>query len=244
MAAIPILLATLCLRGTESAGASQQQPAGETPTTEQILARMMEVDRATEAQLREYTSIRRYYLENKRFGKQAEMTVRMRFQHPGRKQFEVLSERGSATIRKLVFRRMQEAERDASREGLREATQITPRNYTFRLLGTEDLDGRKSFILEVSPKTKNVYLFQGKVWVDAEDYQVARIEGSPAQKPSFWIRRTSFVHRYGKFGPFWLAVSNHSETEAWLFGRTEVRIEYRDYRINPESLDGTEITGR
>jgi hypothetical protein len=138
---------------------------------------------------------------------------------------------------------MLDSEIEASRDGLRDATQITPRNYTFRLIGSEELAGRKSFVLEVTPKTKNKYLFQGKVWVDAEDYGIARIEGTPAQNPSVWVRKTSFVHRYEKNGPFWLAVSTTSSTDVWVFGRTELLIEYSGYRINEQSAGKPSETG-
>jgi hypothetical protein len=204
---------------------------------------MMELDGLLTPQLREYTSVRRYVLENKRISKRAEMTVRVKFRYPGHKEFEVISEQGSGTIRKRVFRKMLDSEIEASRDGLRDATQITPRNYTFRLIGSEELAGRKSFVLEVTPKTKNKYLFQGKVWVDAEDYGIARIEGTPAQNPSVWVRKTSFVHRYEKNGPFWLAVSTTSSTDVWVFGRTELLIEYSGYRINEQSAGKPSETG-
>lgn len=203
----------------------------------------MELDGLLTPQLREYTSVRRYVLENKRISKRAEMTVRVKFRYPGHKEFEVISEQGSGTIRKRVFRKMLDSEIEASRDGLRDATQITPRNYTFRLIGSEELAGRKSFVLEVTPKTKNKYLFQGKVWVDAEDYGIARIEGTPAQNPSVWVRKTSFVHRYEKNGPFWLAVSTTSSTDVWVFGRTELLIEYSGYRINEQSAGKPSETG-
>lgn len=211
--------------------------------TEQIVARMMELDGLLTPRLRDYSSVRRYVLENKRFGQRAEMTVRLKFRYPGHKEFEVISEQGSGAIRKRVFRKMLDSEIEASRDDLRDTTQITPRNYTFRLVGSEELAGRKSFVLEVTPKTKNKYLFKGKVWVDAEDYGIARIEGTPAQNPSVWVRKTSFVHQYGKMGPFWLAVSTTSSTDVWVVGRTDLLIEYSGYRINERSDGKPSETG-
>jgi outer membrane lipoprotein-sorting protein len=200
--------------------------------TEQVVARMMEADSIMTPRLCDYTSVRRYVLENKRFGQRAEMIVKLSFRYPGHKQFEVLAEHGSGTIRKRVFQQMLDSEVEASRDDLRDRTQITPRNYSFRLTGSEQLDGRKSYVLEATPKAKTKYLFRGRVWVDAEDYGIVRIEGTPAQNPSFWIRNTSFVHRYEKVGAFWLAVSNTSSTDVLVFGKTDVRIEYSDYRVN------------
>jgi len=209
--------------------------AGAAPSddpTEAIVNRMMEMEAQTSRQLQHYTSMRRYSLENKRFSQRAEMTVRLTFRSPGHKVFEVLTEKGSTAIRSRVFRRLLDSEVESTTENMREASQITPRNYLFRIVGSEDLDGRKSHILTATPKTKNKFLFEGKIWVDAESCGIARIEGSPAQNPSIWIRKTSFIHRYGRFGPFWMALSNTSLTDALIFGRTEVRIEYYDYKIN------------
>ncbi len=240
---IACLAGTVCLSSAGRAVAPPESVPASTAKVEQILDRMMAADHVTTSKLRDYTSIRRYHLENQRFGKRADMTVRLRFHHPGHKDFEVLAEQGSGAIRSRVFRRMLASEVDASRDDLRDATQITPNNYSFRLVGSEDLGGRRSYVLEASPRTKSTFLFRGRIWVDAEDYAIAKVEGSPAQSPSFWIRRTVFVHRYAKFGPFWLAVSNRSETDVLVFGKTDVQIEYSDYRINEEPATGPPATG-
>ena len=68
--------------------------------------------------------------------------------------------------------------------------------------------------------------------MDAEEYAISRIEGTPARNPSFWTRSIHIVHRYGKTGPFWLPTLNHSRAEARIFGSTEVTIEYFDYLLN------------
>lgn len=209
------------------------QTAEPAPDTETIIARMMQADEARRATLERYTGMRRYRVENRRFNKRAEMLVRCRFSRPGTKEFEIVSESGSAAVRKMALRRMVETEREVSRhEDQRRDTQISPANYDFQYLRTEMLDGRPTFVLRATPKTQNPLLFRGAVWVDAEDYAVVRIEGSPAKKPSFWIRQVTFVHRYQKFGPYWLPVLNESKSDVRIFGHTDTVIEYFDYRIN------------
>jgi len=97
------------------------------------------------------------------------------------------------------------------------------------MAGTEVIDGRTAYVLEVSPKRKEKYLFRGRIWVDAEDYALARAEGQPAKNPSFWTKSTHFVQIYHKSGPLWFPRSTQSVTEAHIFGTTDVNIEYFDY---------------
>ena len=207
-------------------------------TVEQITERMVARDQERAESLRSYVGMRRYRVENHRFGKKAEMVVTVRYAYPGVKEFEVVAESGSAAVRKLALRRMIDTERDASREEkLRRETRITPANYDFQLSGSEIVEGRLCFVLRATPKTRNPLLFRGTVWVDGEDFAIVRIEGSPAKSPSFWTRRIHFTHQYRKFGPYWLPVSNHSRTDVLVFGTTETSVEYYDYRINEPVAD-------
>lgn len=202
---------------------------------------MADADRRRTELLKSYTSLRTYSLENRRFGTRAEMRARMSYVQPGRKEFTVVSEQGSGVIRKRVFRKMIKEELDASREEIRVTTAIAPANYTFRLLGEERVEGRSCYLLEAAPKRRGRYMLRGRIWIDAEDFAIVRIDGSPAQSPFFLIRKTTFSHRYGKFGPFWLPVSNRSSSDVMVYGKTEVTVAYTDYEVNGgrhTALDG------
>jgi hypothetical protein len=129
-----------------------------------------------------------------------------------------------------------EAEAEASQQDTRERNRIVPTNYDFRLAGSETTDGRLAHVLEIVPKTQNRFLIRGRIWVDAEEYAITRIEGTPARNPSFWTRSIRIVHRYGKTGPFWLPTLNHSRAEARIFGSTDVTIEYFDYLLSGTPL--------
>lgn len=49
--------------------------------------------------------------------------------------------------------------------------------------------------------------------------------------PSFLTGRLNITREYEKFGEFWLARRSRSISNTFLSGRTELVIEYRDYRI-------------
>jgi hypothetical protein len=79
------------------------------------------------------------------------------------------------------------------------------------------------------PKSENPLLFRGRVWIDATRFAVARIEGAPAQSPSFWVKSTRFVHDYAEVNGQWLAQRNRSDSEIRVFGRSSTTILYGNY---------------
>jgi hypothetical protein len=201
-------------------------------TLGRILQEMEMHDQVMEDSLKAYTCLRRYSLENHRFHKSAEISVRMTYAPPGRKKFEVLSEKGPSAVRQKVLRPMLEAEEEASRDDVRPQTRIVAANYDFKLIGTPIQDGRRVYLLEVSPKTHNKFLIRGRVWVDAGNFGIIRVEGSPAQRPSIFIHNTKVVQQSRQFGNVWLPLFNHSNTDSFLFGRTEVTIDSWDYQFS------------
>jgi hypothetical protein len=129
------------LSGISICSADQGQPPENGLTTSDVIARLTSMDEARLQSLQEYSSVRRYTLENTRFGTAA-----------------------------------------------------------------------------VKPKAPTKYHFVGRIWVDAEDFAVARIEGTPAVKPSIWISKTAFVHTYKKVVSFWLPKSNTYEGDVRAYG--------------------------
>src|ERR1700680_2803316 len=181
--------------------------------------------------MRSPLSAGQHLLDNCRFHTTAELTGRMTYCNPGRKKFEVLSERGPSIILQRVLRRMLEAEAEASRDDVREHARITPLKYEFKLLGVEIEQGRPSYTLKVTPKAPDKFSIRGRIWVDSEDFAIVRVEAAPARNPSWLIRNTHVVQQYERLGLVWLLLFNHSETDSFLFGRTEVTIDSWNYEI-------------
>jgi len=201
------------------------------PSAEDVVAKMMESDAHRQSELTGYTANRRYVAVNKK--RRAEMLVRVSCDGNGAKHFSVVSEQGSGAIRKRVFEKLLSEETEASRRGTRNSTRLTPANYDFRIVGQETLETGPAYVLEVAPKTPNKYLINGKIWVDANDYSIVRIEGQPARNPSFWVHDVRFVHTYQKVGQFWFASSTDTTSQIRMFGGSELTIENVDYKLNP-----------
>jgi hypothetical protein len=226
-----LLLSAIAVPGADS--------SPQLPTADQVVARMVARDNERQATLFGYTGTRHYVLENSDFQKRAEMLVRMTCLRDGSKQFQTISATGWGGARKHVFPKLLESETEASQPGLRARSRIIPENYAFEMIGTEYIDDRPTYVIAIAPKTSNKYLIEGRIWIDAADYAIVRIEGKPARNPSFWIKSVHFVHSYEKRGSFWFPLSDRSVTDARIFGRTEVTIDYFDYSVTRPELAKT-----
>jgi len=207
------------------------------PSAEDVVAKMMQFDTQRQSELTGYTAMRRYMAVNK--SRHAEMLVRVTCDSSGAKQFSILSEGGSGSIRKLVFHKLLSEETEASRHGTRNSTRLIPANYDFQFVGQEKLETGPAYVLAVSPKTANKYLIDGKIWVNAIDYSIVRIEGQPARNPSFWVHDVHFVHTYQKVGKFWFASSTDTTSQVRIFGDSELTIESVDYKLDSPGKSNT-----
>lgn len=228
---LAITKAFLVLIVLSAIGNSQPQAANPLPSVDDVIANMVKFDAVRQSEMTGYMAVRHYIAVNNK--RKAEMLVRIVCGSDGAKQFSVLSEEGSGSIRKHVFYKLLKEEEEASQHGTRDDTRLIPANYEFRLIGEESLDSGPAYVLEVSPKTSNKYLINGKIWVDARDYSIVRIEGQPARNPSFWVHGVHFVHTYQKVGQFWFASSTHTTSEVRLFGTAELTIDNSGYALNP-----------
>lgn len=214
--------------------ASADQTAPHLPAASDIVEKL-ETSNARRAQaLRTYRSTRIYEVSYRGFGgnRQASMVVNATFESPTTKKFDIVSEQGSKLLRNRVLHKLLTSEQEAAEDANRAETALNSENYHFELTGTETLDGHTCFVLQVTPRRKNKFLYDGRIWVDSQDYAVVRIEAAPARNPSFWITRTAIQHSYVKRGNFWLPERNESHSHIRLGGDAVLTINYGDYVIN------------
>jgi hypothetical protein len=204
------------------------------PSADTVVAMMLKHDVQRRSLVQGYRGMRRYVLENNRMQKHAEMVARVESDGDGTKHFEVVNEEGWKAAHKHVFRKMLESEAEASQPEISPRSRLSPDNYEFRMAKTEFIDGRLAYVVDINPKRHEERLFQGCIWIDAEDYALVRAEGKPARNPSFWIHSVHFVHTYQKAGYLWFPVATESVSDVRLFGTTKVTINYFDYTPKPQ----------
>jgi outer membrane lipoprotein-sorting protein len=229
---VPVLAIVM----TSFPAVAQQAIVSAPLSADEVMKRVVEMNDTRAKALEGYTSLRTYHLECHCVShKKADMVVRVDYQAPNKKEFTIVSESGSGTVRHRVFRKLLEAEQESMREDNQQHLAITRENYTFQVSDYEKTDTVEFYVLDAQPRSKNKFLFRGHIWVDAKDFAITRVDGEPAVNPSVWTVKTDFERRYQKIGDFWLPESNESETKVRIFGTAVLSIEYRDYQITQAS---------
>src|SRR5690349_8420745 len=208
--------------------------ASKTPialTAEQVVNKLVQRNLEHAQALSAYQGTRIYRLEYHGFpgSRSAEMTVDVKYRSPGTKEFEIRSETGSHLVIDRVFQKLLQSEQEALTEENQARVALNNDNYRFTLVGYESVPTGPCYVLDVEPLTKNKLLYRGRIWVDAEDFAVVRIEAAPARNPSFWTKETRIEQLYAKVGEFWLPLSNRSSSTIRLGGHAYLTIDYQNY---------------
>jgi len=213
---------------------AQQVTASAPLTADEVINHVVTMNEVRAKALESYSSLRTYHLECHCLShKKADMVVRADYQSPNTKVFTIISESGSGTVRNKVFKKLLEAEQESMQAENQQRSVITPENYTFQVADYQKTDTDEFYVLDAQPRSKNKFLFRGRIWVNTKDFAITRVEGQPAVNPSWWTLKTDFKRGYQKIGDFWLPESNESETKVRIFGTAVLTITYGQYEITP-----------
>ena len=199
---------------------------------EQILADLVKHNELRNDALHKYSAVRTYAVTDLHGKVHAKETVRMDYVAPDKKTFVTVAEEGSVLVRRLVLNRLMESEASAATGKDHRDSSITPANYSFQLLGQEDLGRYHCFVLEVLPKRRDKFLFEGKIWIESQEFAVVKIAGHPAKNLSFWVSRADFVRQYEKIDGFWLPAKDETFVDVKFYGKKILRIEHRIDSVN------------
>jgi hypothetical protein len=207
-------------------------PAPPGLTADDVFAKVIEHNQLRNSLLREYSEVRTYEIRTTSGRLSAQAVVQITYRAPDEKNFQAVSQQGSLLVRHLVFDRLISAEQETAAGREHHDSAITAANYTFTLLGMQDLGPYHCFVVEAEPRTQSKYLFEGRIWIDAQDFAIVRIAGHPARKLSFWIHRIEFVRQYQRIGENWLPYEDDSCVDVRAYGRRVFTIDHRQYSVN------------
>jgi outer membrane lipoprotein-sorting protein len=219
------------------------QPARADASPERLFAELMRHNELRNAALRSYSAVRSYAVTDPKGKVHAQKTVRLDYRAPDSKSFVTISEKGSAVVRRLVLNRLMESEMETASGKSHKDSSISSANYSFSLLGEQDLGPNHCFVVQATPTRSDKYLFDGKVWIDAQDYAVVQIAGHPAKKLSIWVDKADFVRRYQKIGDFWLPLKDETSVHVRFYGTKILTIDHGGYAINDTQLGQTPARG-
>lgn len=178
-----------------------------------------------------YTELRTYQVIDMKGKVHAQESGQMEYRAPDKKTFITTSESGSGLVRRLALNPLIASEIEAASGKQHHDSSITPANYTFELLGEQQVGPYHCFVVRAMPKRRDKYLFEGKVWIDTQDFAVVRIAGHPAKKLSFWIERADFVREYQRIDGFWLSQKDETFVKVRMYGQKVLTIDHQNYTV-------------
>jgi hypothetical protein len=203
-------------------------------TESQVFAELAAHNDQRKSALHDYSVLRTYQVIDLKGKVHAEEVGRMEFLAPDKKTFTINSEAGSSVVRHMALNPLIRSEIETAAGKEHHDSAISADNYSLNLLGEQQVGPYRCFVAEVLPKREDKYLFEGKLWIDVQDYSVVRIEGHPAKKLSFWIERADFVRQYQKIGGFWFPQRDQTLVQVRWYGKKILTIDHQDYVVNAD----------
>lgn len=234
--------AFICLLGTVAVA-----QANSTPDTQTVVSRMLQTLQENKAKVRPFTVKRGYLLFDKQDQPKAQVVANITVLPPDSKEYNIESSSGG--MGEKVLRDVLSKETESSRNAQKK--ELSPENYDFQLIGEETLDGQRCFVLSMDPRREEKDLLRGKLWVDAETYNIRRVEGTPAKNPSWWLHDLHIFMSFAEVDGMWMRTFTHAVANVRFKGKYVMESRDLEYRFtrqtasrsrrNPAILAGSAI---
>ena len=179
----------------------------------------------------EYRGSRR--LEASGSGRSAWLDVRTHFTVPSGLVYEVAAEGGSGYIRSRVLKSLLDEEQQLIARGGSAGVAISEANYQFT---PEGVNGEGLAVVALKARRKDRSLMSGRIFLNAANGELVRLEGRLAKNPSFWLTRVDVVRTYRSIGGALMPVSLVTKGRLRLLGSSELRMIYRYSHIDEQPV--------
>jgi hypothetical protein len=187
------------------------------PALETIVLRLEQAQAVLRTQQQPYTVTREYeFFKGESQEPASRVLVKVDFQPPGMKTFKIEQAQGSGQGERIV-RRVLEHEQAAAKD--QDSHEISSRNYSFRLIRGDVLQGHPCYVLQLIPKRDEKNSIRGEAWVDAESYLIRHVDGELAKSPSWWVKDVHVTLEYGLMAGIWVQTSMHAVAHVRLLGQ-------------------------
>ncbi|MGC2695617.1 MAG: hypothetical protein WA738_07485 [Candidatus Angelobacter sp.] len=196
------------------------------PDLNTIVQKMVAAQQENKARAHPFTIKRDYLLLDKQDVAKAQVVANITVLPPDSKQYQIESSSGG--IGEKVLRDILIKETEPPKDARKR--ELSPENYEFKLVGEETLNGRRCFLLGMNPRRDEKDLMRGKVWVDAENYNIHRIEGSPVKNPSWWIHDLYILMSFAEVDGMWMRTFTHAVANVRFRGKYSMESRDLEYR--------------
>jgi len=179
----------------------------------------------TDQPLREYRALRRMHAFSEKSSKYEAWVDAWTELKDGRFTYEIVSERGSDTVRSKVLRAVLAREQELINNGDGAKGELTAANYEF---AEGELNADGSQIVQIKPRRNDVLLVDGRAVLN-ERGELMRVEGKLAKNPSFWTSLVNIVRRYARIGGVRVPVATETVAKVKFVGTAQMDVVY-DYR--------------
>jgi hypothetical protein len=180
-----------------------------------------------------YSAVTIVHAELPDTSQQGEFELQRKFEAPHTLQFTPVHYTGDGFVKNNVITRLLQSEVDHVQKDDPSQTALNLANYKFNYRGLSRVNDRIVHVYQVKPHKKRPGLIKGRVYLDAHNGSLVRVEGSVVKSPSFFVKHIEFWQDYTDVQSFTLPTHIHSEAKARIVGRTIVDIVHRDYQAVP-----------
>lgn len=220
----------LFLASTVAGGSAQ---TGSPVSTENIIARMAQAGENNHSHFLPYVVTRDYKI----FGKErmiptSQIIAELTFVPPYLESYAIRHTNGSS-MGATIVRRMLEGQMAFAKDS--GSTDVSQRNYDFRFIREETVNGDLCYVFELLPRRNARNLLRGNIWVDEKTYLLHRVEGEPVKSSSWWLRNVHIVLLFGYIGEMWMQTSSESTANVRVGGQYKMISQDISYKIGQPS---------
>ena len=146
----------------------------------------------------------------------SQVLARVDFAPPNQKDYTIEQSSGSGQGEKIT-RKVLDHEKQIAKGD--DSGALNRENYDFEYLRTEGMNGRRAYVLQLTPKHSEKNLIKGLAWIDAETFHPLKIEGEPAKSPSWWVKSVKVTLNFGQVGDMWLQTGTRAVANVRLLGQ-------------------------
>jgi hypothetical protein len=180
-----------------------------------------------------YRALRHLEANNAHFGAKGWMDVWTEFDEANGLRYEIVDQGGNGYIRKKVLLAALDGEQKMWLAREPQRASLTADNYTFAEAQPAD-EGLHS--VGIKPRRKDVLLVDGAIFIEPDEGELRRIEGTLSKSPSFWTRRVEIVRRYDKIAGVRVPISIESVAHVLIAGRSTFVMTYQYETINGQHV--------